>query len=137
MKRETRHDDGVQYWAYILIYVDVILCKHHEPCVPLTKLDQYFKMKNGSIEEPTFYLGAKLKKATLPNGVIAWGMISSKNVQSVVRNVKDYLTDSTGGRALNKRAYGPFPFDYHPELDATPELTPAMANFYQTQIGVL
>jgi hypothetical protein len=27
--------------------------------------------------------------------------------------------------------------DYRPEMDVTPELTPAMANYYQTQIGVL
>jgi hypothetical protein len=26
MKEETRPDDGVKYWAYILIYVDDILC---------------------------------------------------------------------------------------------------------------
>jgi hypothetical protein len=28
MKAETRPDDGVLYWAYILIYVDDILCVH-------------------------------------------------------------------------------------------------------------
>jgi hypothetical protein len=29
MKAETRPDDGVTYYAYILIYVDNILCLHH------------------------------------------------------------------------------------------------------------
>jgi hypothetical protein len=29
MKAEIRPDDGVLYWAYILIYVDEILCVHH------------------------------------------------------------------------------------------------------------
>jgi hypothetical protein len=29
MKDETRPDDGVLYWAYMLIYVDDILCVHH------------------------------------------------------------------------------------------------------------
>jgi hypothetical protein len=28
MKEETRPDDGMKYWAYILIYVDDILCVH-------------------------------------------------------------------------------------------------------------
>jgi hypothetical protein len=45
MKAETRPDDGVLYWAYILIYVDDILCVHHDPGSPMAKLDEYFKMK--------------------------------------------------------------------------------------------
>jgi hypothetical protein len=88
MKAETRPDDNVSYWAYILIYVDDILCVHHYPGSPLAELDEYFKMKEGSIQVPTFYLGAKLKKTVLPNGVVAWGMISSKYVQYAVQNAK-------------------------------------------------
>jgi hypothetical protein len=38
MKADTRPDDGVLYWAYILIYVDEILCVHHDPGYPLDKL---------------------------------------------------------------------------------------------------
>jgi hypothetical protein len=53
--------------------VDDILCVHHDPGTPLAKLDEYFKMKEGSIQVPIFYLGAKLKKTVLPNGVVAWG----------------------------------------------------------------
>jgi hypothetical protein len=45
MKAETCPDDGVLYWAYILIYVDDILCVHHYLGAPLEKLDEYFKMK--------------------------------------------------------------------------------------------
>jgi hypothetical protein len=88
MKAETRPDDGALYWAYILIYVDDILCVHHEPGAPLAKLDEYFKMKEGSIQVPTFYLGAKLKKTVLPNGVVACGTISIKYVQSALQNVQ-------------------------------------------------
>jgi hypothetical protein len=40
MKAETRRDDGVLYWAYILIYVDAILCVHHDPGSPLFKVDE-------------------------------------------------------------------------------------------------
>jgi hypothetical protein len=54
MKAEARPGDGVLYWAYILIYVDDILCVHHDPGAPLVKLDEYFKMKEGSIQVPTF-----------------------------------------------------------------------------------
>jgi hypothetical protein len=36
MKEETRPDDGMKYWAYILIYVDDILCVHHDPGTSLS-----------------------------------------------------------------------------------------------------
>jgi hypothetical protein len=54
MKAETHPDDGVLYWASILIYVDDILCVHHDPGFPLEKRDEYFKMKEGSIQVTTF-----------------------------------------------------------------------------------
>jgi hypothetical protein len=131
IKAETRPDDGVLYWAYILIYVDDILCVHHDPGSPLAKLDEYFKMKAGSIQVPTSYLGAKLKKTVLPNGVVAWGMSSSKYVQSAFQNVKEYLTELPGDQMLMKKAYGPFAGGYKPELDESPELDPTRSNFYQ------
>jgi hypothetical protein len=137
MKAETRPDDGVLYWAYILIYVDDILCVHHDPSAPLEKLDEYFKMKGGSIKVPTFYLGAKLKKTVLPNGVFAWGMSSSKYSQSAVQNVQEYMVALPGDQKLLKKAYGPFKGGYKPELDESPELDSIRANFYQSQIGIL
>jgi hypothetical protein len=45
-------------------------------------------MNEGSIQVPTFYLGAKLKKTALPNGVGDWGMSSRNYVQSSVQNIK-------------------------------------------------
>jgi hypothetical protein len=97
----------------------------------------YFKMKEGSIQIPTFYLGAKLKKTALPNGVVVWGMSSSKYVQSAVHNVQDYLAALPGYQKLLKKASGPFAGGYTPELDESPELDPTRANFYQSHIGIL
>jgi hypothetical protein len=131
IKAERRPDDGVLYWAYILIYVDDILCVHHNPGAPLAKFDEYFKMKEGSIQVPTFYLGDKLKNSVLPNGVVAWGMSSSKYVQSAVQNVQDYLAALAGNQKLLKKAYGPFAGGYKPELDDSLELEPTRENFYQ------
>jgi hypothetical protein len=63
----------------------------NDPGSPLAKLDEYFKIKEGSIQVSTFYLGAKLKKTVLPNGVVAWDMSSRNYVQSTVQNVEEYL----------------------------------------------
>jgi hypothetical protein len=90
-----------------LILVDDILCVHHDPGAPLAKLDGYFKMKEGSIHVTTFYLGAKLKKTVLPNGVVAWGTSSRKYVHYVVHNVQEYLAALTGYQKLHKKASGP------------------------------
>jgi hypothetical protein len=137
MKAETRHSDGVRYWAYILIYVDDILCVHHDPGTPLAKLDDYFKMKEGSIQFPTFYLGAKLKKNVPPNGVISWGMSSRKYVQYAVHNVQEYLTALPGDKRFINKPPSPFSCGYKPELDERPELERVKANFFQSQIGIL
>jgi hypothetical protein len=137
MKAETRPDDGVLYWDYILIYVDDILCVHHDPGSLLATLDEYFKMKEGSIQVPTFYLGANMKKTVLTNGVVAWGMISRKYVQSAVHNVKEYMTALPGDQKMINKASGPFLGGGKPELDASPELDLTRANFYQSQIGIL
>jgi hypothetical protein len=71
-------------------------------------LDEYFKMKEGSIQVPTFYVGAKLKRTFLPNGMVAWGIISSKYVRYAVQNVQDYLTELPGNQKLMTKASGPF-----------------------------
>jgi hypothetical protein len=92
-------------------------------------------MKEGSIQVPTFYLGAKLKKTVIPNGGVAWGMSSRKYVQSAVQNAQDYLDTLPGYQKLLKKASGPFSGGYKPELDDSTELDPARANFYQSQIG--
>jgi hypothetical protein len=136
MKEETRPDDGVKYLAYILIYVDDILCVHHDPGTPLAQIDKYFKMKPGSIMEPSFYLGAKIKKTVMPNGVVDWGMRSSKYVQAAIQNVQEYLKDN-GDRKLKKKASAPFEATYRDDIDESPVLGPKMANYFQSQIGIL
>jgi hypothetical protein len=93
-------------------------------------------MKEGSIQVPTFYVGAKLKNTVLPNGVVAWGMSSSKYVQFAVHNVQDYLVALPCDQKLLKKASGPFAGGYKPEIDESPELDPTRANFYQSQIGI-
>ena len=137
MKPMVRPDDGLKYYAYILLYVDDALCVHHDGVKALEELDYFFKMKDNSIGDPEMYLGAKIKKMVLPNGVEAWAMSPSKYVQNAIRTVEDFIDENLGGRKLAKRASSQFPPDYHPELDTTPELDPEFASFFQSQIGVL
>ena len=92
-------------------------------------------MTSGSIGDPNFYLGAKLRPTKLENGVVAWGMSSSKYVQEAVANVEKHL--KTKNLSLPKRATTPFPTGYIPEADVSDELNPEEANYFQSQIGIL
>jgi hypothetical protein len=107
MKAEVRPEDNFKYYAYALLYVDDILVIRHNAEQCLKQLDTYFKMKTNSIGDPDLYLGAKIRPLVLPNGVTAWGMSSSKYIQSAVRNVKDYLAKKYPGRAWIKKATAP------------------------------
>lgn len=137
LKPMVRPSDGHHYYAYVLLYVDDALVIHHDGMSALKEIDHFFKMKPSSMGDPDLYLGAKLRKVTLPNGVEAWAMSASKYVQEAVRNVKDYIDRHFMGRKLVRRAPTPFEREYRPEMDVTPELDASQATFFQSQIGIL
>ena len=58
-----------KYYAYALLYVDDILVIHHNAEQCLKKLDTFFKMKPDSIDNPDFYLGAKIRPL---GGITKW-----------------------------------------------------------------
>ena len=71
-KEETRPSDGAKYCTYFLLYVDYFLVIHHDSGRALHELDNFFKMKSGSIGDSNMYLGAKPRKVVLQNVVEAW-----------------------------------------------------------------
>ena len=69
LKATTRPDNGTHYYAYILCYVDDILCIHHDAMLVLNKINEYLPLKPDSVGDPDIYLGAKLRQTRLENGV--------------------------------------------------------------------
>ena len=63
MNTEYRPEDKMEYYFYILCYVDDILCIHHDPNV-LNKLNGCLPLKYGLVGSPDIYLGTNLKHAT-------------------------------------------------------------------------
>ena len=94
-------------------------------------------MKEGSIGDPDIYLGTKLHKTTLPNGVKAWSTSPGIYVQEAVKNVELHLAKEYDGRKLFKRASALFAPNYKPELDMSSELGPKQVTYYQSLVGVL
>jgi hypothetical protein len=128
----------VSYYSYILIYVDDILCIHHNAMPVLDKLDQYFTLKPSSVGNPSMYLGAKLKLTQMSNGVYAWGMSPTKYIKEAVFNCKKHLKSNYDGwYVLPTQAANPFVMEYEPELDETPALDPDRTTYFQSIIGVM
>ena len=61
MKQYVR-TSGINLYAYILIYVDDILCVHEDPEKEINKLGTYYRLKEGSVKEPDIFLGANFKQ---------------------------------------------------------------------------
>ncbi len=138
LKAVTRPEDNVHYYAYILCYVDNILCIHHDPMSVMNEVNKYLPLRLSSVGDPDIYLGAKLKQIQLPNGVIAWGLSPSKYNFQAVRNCQLHLIEKLAGRySIPARVNSPFPIDYDPSTDLSNFLDPDCSSFYQHLIGVM
>ena len=132
MRRVTTPNELYSY-KYVLFYVDEALAILLDPKSILLKLFRYFPMKPNLIAVPHIYLGAKISKVRLPDGIKAWAMRSSKYVQEAIKNVKAWEARSEIAFAM----FTPIPPSYRPELDISPELDAEDANYFQSVIGVL
>jgi hypothetical protein len=100
LKAVTRPDNNVHYYAYILYYVDDILCIHHDPMSVMNKINGYLPLKPSSVGDLDIYLVAKLKQTRLHNGVMAWGLSPSKYIVQAVKNCQIYLIEKFNGKYL-------------------------------------
>ena len=98
-------------------------------------IGKYFKLIEGSIGEPKMYLGNKISKVKLQNGIEAWSLSSARYVHETVKNVEDHLQKINS--KLPTRASAPFPTNCRPELDTSEELDAEGQTYYQSLIGVL
>ncbi len=77
----TQPDDNFKYYAYVLCYVDDILCIHHDADSVLAQINGFLPLKPGSVGRPDIYLGAKLSRTILSNGLWAYAMSPSQQLQ--------------------------------------------------------
>jgi hypothetical protein len=138
LKSETRPDDSVRYYSYILCYVDDILCIHHDAMKVMNRINKYLPLKPESVGDPDMYLGAKLRQTQLPNGMWAWALSPSKYVNQAVKNCETHLKDNYDGKySLPQKVENPFRMNYEPELDNPMPLDSYTASYFQTLIGVM
>ena len=114
---------------------DVLVISDNGEATLRNEIGKYFELKEESIGPPSIYLGGKMSKVILNNGVEAWSFSSSQYVKAAVKNVEEYLAKED--RKLPTRAASPFLARYRPETDTTPELCHTKASYYMALIGVL
>ena len=85
LESEIRPEYQVQYYFYLLCFVDDNLCIHHNADNMLQQLHKPFPLKLG-FGNPDMYLGAKLHKTQLHNCEWEWAISPVKYVCEAVRN---------------------------------------------------
>ena len=120
----------------MLLYTDdVLVVSDSGEKILREGIGKYFELKESSIGPPDIYLGGKLRRVLLENGVKAWAFGSSKYVTQSVINVENYIAKN--GMKLPSRAETPIQTSYRPELDVSPELNATDSSYYQSLIGTL
>ena len=135
--RPAKKSDGSQYYEYVLLYVDdVLVISENAESILRKNLGRYFELKESSIGPTDIYLGGRVRKVDLDNGVKVWALGSSQYVRAAVKNVKSYLEGQDKWK-LPKKAETPLTTSYRPELDITPKLDSTMTAYCMSLIGIL
>ncbi|KAI2501495.1 Reverse transcriptase (RNA-dependent DNA polymerase) [Fragilaria crotonensis] len=131
--------DGTEYYHYVICYVDDVAVTMEEPERFMDELGRRFTLKEGSVQEPTLYLGADVLKWYIAEsdepGKVRWALASTKYTKRAIADLETEL-DSIGKR-LPTKVVTPLSGAYRPELDQTTELNAERQNYYQGLIGVL
>ena len=70
--RPAIKSDGTKCYDYVLLYVDdALVVSENAESVLRNELERYFELKEESIRPPDHYLGSKVRKVQLENGVNA------------------------------------------------------------------
>ena len=136
--------NGDPYYAYLIVYVDDVLCIHHCPKSIMDLIGKDFRLKSGIDENPSTYLGADIRpwKYINSDGIESrcWAMGSQNYVKEAIRvceaQMKQFSLKYTSTRRHGKDT----PFsnsEYRPELEDSDYCKADLANLYQQLVGIL
>ena len=133
---EGKRKNGEIMYTYVLLHTDncpVILDRAE--AILCDEISRYFVLKEELIGPPSQYLGGKLHKVTLENGIDEWAFGSAHYVNATVDNVDTYLKSKE--EKLVAQAPAPLSNGYRPAIDVSSELQPAEASHFHSLIGIL
>ncbi len=136
LKRDQK-ENGEPYYKYILVYVDDVLHLHAKGRSDMERINEAYRLKDGSITPPARYLGANIDKVQLEDGTMAWSQTSKDYLTGAIQQVLSDLEKDD----ITLRMYGngkrPYKVEYRPEIDQSEELGEKLINRYQQLIGIL
>jgi hypothetical protein len=126
----------------VICYVNGILCGSELPQVILNSISgDKFKLKPGSVEVPTMYLGADISTVKFsddPEEKPRWKMSAySYTVKAIEAVEQELAKPEYGSVKLMNNVGTPITPGYRPETDSTRELSQEKQNYYQGLIGML
>ena len=127
--------DGHKIYEYLICYTDDVVVACIDPKLFMDQLGKRITLKEGSVKPPTQYLGADVKRVTLPkSGREVWALESTSYTKKAYADVETELAKE--GKQL-MYAKTPLADGYRPEVDESRELSSRALNYYQGLIGVL
>ena len=117
--------DGTDYYRYVICYVDDVVAVTMEQLQRfMDELSQRFTLKEGSVQEPTLYLGADVIKWYIAEsdepGKVRWALALTKYTKRAILADLETELDSIGKRLPTKMST-PLSSGHRPELYQTPE----------------
>jgi hypothetical protein len=96
--RSAKKANGDAIYEYIISYVDDLVFQGVDPKAFMRSLGQRFTLKDGSIKEPTTYLGVDVKKFRIPNSddpdKVRWAFESTSFVKKAIKDLERELEES-------------------------------------------
>ena len=111
-RQSITRENRTKYYELCLVYVDDILLASHAPRPMLLQIGTIYKLKEGSLGNPSSYLGVQVYQHHLKDGQSAWGMLSKKYVRNAVATVEALIQEDKGGIHLKTMAKEPIPTSY-------------------------
>jgi hypothetical protein len=134
--RKHQKADGTDYWEYVFVYVDDILCLSTDPrgriIEPIIAKGYLLKAEGA----PTRYLGATIGIYNTEGAKGKKYSFWSISAEAYLKLAIDEL-QTKKGLLKSKNIDMPLESAYHPEVDASDTLGDDEANYYQSLIGVL
>lgn len=143
MKR-CKRENGDDYYSYILVYVDDVLCMSCDPDYYMGILSTEYRLKEPPAE-PTMYLGANISKFEIRDSFgtplrTAWKLSADSHIKKALQVVKQIL--SRGDDKLKFKKSGKVPRTvystqaYRPELDCSVFCDDDQWLIYNSLIGI-
>ena len=139
--RAEKYGNGEDYYSYLVVYVDDVLCIHRDPNKVLSMINRDYRLKEPP-STPKMYLGADVSKFTVNDeqgNVECWALSADSHIKKALDVVQQRMKESNlVFKSSNKTAEHPFTSQsYRPELDVSEECNEDQVELYQSLIGIL